>query len=67
MRLRGPGELLGSRQSGLQMLRFADLVEDESLLESASEVAEFLLEQHPEAAERHLARWLGSRAEFLMA
>ena len=67
LRIRGPGELLGSRQSGLPMLRFADLVRDEALVAQAAEVASFLLERHPAAAEKHLKRWLGSRAAFLMA
>ena len=65
--LRGPGEYLGARQSGVPLLRFADLTRDEELLLRAREAAEFLLERHPEAAERHLDRWLGARADFLMA
>jgi ATP-dependent DNA helicase RecG len=65
--LRGPGEFLGARQSGVPMLRFADLARDAELVEQARECAAFMLERDPAAAERHLERWLGSRAEFLMA
>jgi ATP-dependent DNA helicase RecG len=65
--LRGPGEYLGARQSGAPLLRFADLEEDADLLESARSVAETLLREHPESAERHLERWLGGRADFLKA
>jgi ATP-dependent DNA helicase RecG len=65
--LRGPGEYLGARQSGAPLLRFADLDEDADLVESARTVAEALLTEHPEAAERHLERWLGGRADFLRA
>jgi ATP-dependent DNA helicase RecG len=59
--LRGPGELLGSRQSGLPMLRFADLERDVALLESARNLAQRCLNTHPDIAERHVERWLGSR------
>ena len=65
--LRGPGEYLGARQSGAPLLRFADLNDDADLIESARTVAEALLTEHPESAERHLARWLGGRADFLKA
>jgi len=65
--LRGPGEYLGARQSGAPLLRFADLNDDADLVESARAVAEALLAEHPEAAERHLERWLGGRADFLRA
>jgi ATP-dependent DNA helicase RecG len=65
LRLRGPGELLGSRQSGVPMLRFADLEKDLDLLEAARNLAPQLLRDHPAAAERHLERWLGGRQEFL--
>jgi ATP-dependent DNA helicase RecG len=67
LRLRGPGEFLGARQSGEPLLRFADLTEDADLVESARAVAEVLLTQDPESAERHLERWLGGRADFLNA
>jgi ATP-dependent DNA helicase RecG len=65
LRLRGPGELLGSRQSGVPMLRFADLEKDIDLLEAARNVAVQMLRDHPAAAERHLHRWLGDRQELL--
>jgi ATP-dependent DNA helicase RecG len=59
--LRGPGELLGHRQSGLPMLRFADLERDIALLEAARDLAQRCLKHHPEIAARHVERWLGSR------
>ena len=65
--LRGPGEYLGAMQSGAPMLRFADLATDERLANAAREAAELMLDAHPEAARRHLDRWLGGRAEFLKA
>jgi ATP-dependent DNA helicase RecG len=65
LRLRGPGELLGARQSGAPMLRFADLGKDLDLLEAARNVAPQLLRDHAGNAGRHLERWLGGRQELL--
>ena len=65
--LRGPGELLGAKQSGDAMLRFVDLQRDAWLIELAQLAAERLLAEHADLVERHLERWLGSRAEFLKA
>jgi len=65
LRLRGPGELLGARQSGVPLLRFADLVTDTDLLEAARAAAEQLLSHQPVSARAHLARWLGLRDELL--
>jgi len=66
LHLRGPGEFVGARQSGLPLLRFADL-EDATLVEAARGAAEEMLAHYPAAAERHLARWLAGRAELLKA
>ncbi|MDB5808533.1 MAG: recG [Betaproteobacteria bacterium] len=65
LRVRGPGELLGARQSGVPMLRFADLDADVDLLEAARVVAADLLRDQPAVAERHLQRWLGGRQQYL--
>ena len=64
---RGPGEYLGSRQSGAPLLRFADLEQDQDLLGVAREAAERMLRDFPEAAQRHLDRWLGGRSDLLKA
>lgn len=66
LHLRGPGEFVGARQSGLPLLRFADL-EDTALVEMARTIAEEMLARWPEHAERHLDRWLGKRGELLRA
>jgi ATP-dependent DNA helicase RecG len=65
LRLRGPGELLGARQSGVALLRFADLNADLDLLDAARAAAEPLLRDQPDVARAHLARWLGGRHEYL--
>ena len=67
LQLRGPGEFVGSRQSGVPLLRYADLELDADLVELARAMAEQLLRDDPACARRHLARWLGSREELLKA
>ncbi len=60
--LRGPGEFLGARQSGLPMLRFADLERDADLLEMARQIAGRMLAGEALNVNRHLDRWLSGRA-----
>ena len=59
LQMRGPGEWFGARQSGLPILRFARLDEDEQTLRRAREVADKMLSETPAACERHIERWLG--------
>ena len=65
LRLRGPGEFLGRQQSGVPLLRFADLEEDVDLIEAARDCAEAMLTQADARVELHLERWLGSREAYL--
>ncbi len=65
--LRGPGELLGARQSGAAMLRFADINEDEALLQQAQQLADQLLQHYPQAADNHLKRWMADKHDYLHA
>jgi ATP-dependent DNA helicase RecG len=65
--IRGPGEFLGARQSGVPLLRFADLERDIALIEQARDAADALLQTDPAAAERHLDRWLGGKQAFIKA
>ncbi|MER0215782.1 MAG: ATP-dependent DNA helicase RecG [Nitrosomonas sp.] len=65
LNLRGPGEFLGARQSGVPMLRFADLEQDVELLTAAQAAAEEMLNCHPDLAQRHIERWLGDKTEYL--
>jgi len=64
LRLRGPGEFLGERQSGDLPLRFADLAADEPLVLAARAAAEELLDAGEDFARGHIERWLGARADF---
>jgi ATP-dependent DNA helicase RecG len=65
--IRGPGEFLGARQSGVPLLRFADLERDLELIEIARNAADELLRREPSAAQAHLERWLGGKQEFIKA
>jgi ATP-dependent DNA helicase RecG len=65
--LRGPGELLGAKQSGDAMLRFVDLQRDAWLIQLAQCLADRLLKQHPDLVKALLGRWIGARTEFLKA
>ena len=67
LEIRGPGEFLGARQSGDALLRFADLATDTHLLEWARATAPLMLDRYPAWADRHVARWLGGRADYLKA
>jgi len=65
--IRGPGEFLGARQSGVPLLRFADIERDAALIEAARDAADDLLRKDPAAAQAHLDRWLGGREEYIKA
>jgi ATP-dependent DNA helicase RecG len=67
LELRGPGEYLGERQSGLPLLRFADLERDTELIEAARRAAADLIDADPQAARAHVERWLGSRIGYSSA
>ncbi|WP_071058171.1 ATP-dependent DNA helicase RecG [Pelistega sp. MC2] len=62
---RGPGEFLGLRQSGEQLLRFADVHSDANLVEKAREGAMLFLQHYPELAHQHVERWLKGRTDYL--
>ena len=67
LELRGPGEFIGSRQSGTPLLRYADIAIDEDLVRLARDAADYLLHHHVQEARAHVARWLGSRQDLLRA
>jgi ATP-dependent DNA helicase RecG len=64
LQLRGPGELLGTRQTGIAGFRVADLSRDAGLLPTVHQVAESLLRDNPELADQMVQRWVGSAAKF---
>jgi len=64
LELRGPGELLGTRQTGDAGFRIADLTRDADLLPSAQSAADILLTEFPDRAEALIRRWIGSAERF---
>ncbi|MGA9575859.1 MAG: ATP-dependent DNA helicase RecG [Lysobacterales bacterium] len=64
LELRGPGEVLGTRQTGMLMFRVADLARDAGLLKIIPAVADDLLNQHPRQADKLIRRWIGDASRF---
>ncbi|HEB94080.1 MAG TPA: ATP-dependent DNA helicase RecG [Gammaproteobacteria bacterium] len=64
LELRGPGELLGTRQTGLLELRIADLQRDQALIPAVSQCAEHLLRAHPGQIAALIRRWLGDGLRY---
>ncbi len=64
LELRGPGEVLGTRQTGMLLFRVADLARDADLLQMIPSSADSLLEQHPEQVEKLIRRWIGDASRF---
>ncbi|WP_282040530.1 ATP-dependent DNA helicase RecG [Halomonas alimentaria] len=62
LELRGPGEVLGTRQTGLAQMKIADLERDADLLDRVAPLAEALMATHPEASQPLIRRWLGEEA-----
>ena len=67
LQLRGPGELLGTRQTGLAGFRIADLVRDADLLPQVHALADRLLASAPDTADRIVERWVGGAARYASA
>ena len=64
LELRGPGEVLGTRQTGMLLFRVADLARDAGLLKMIPTVADTLLKQHPQQADKLIRRWIGDASRF---
>ncbi len=64
LELRGPGEVLGTRQTGIEQLRVADLLRDADLLPTVIEVSEQLLATQPKAVGPLIRRWIRGAAEY---
>jgi ATP-dependent DNA helicase RecG len=64
LEMRGPGEVLGTRQTGDMQLRIADLVRDQGMLDQVRDAAELLLRSDPYAAAQLVKRWLGERFDY---
>lgn len=64
LELRGPGEVLGTRQTGAMNFRVADLLRDQGLLDTSKALATSLLQHHPDRVEALISRWLSQGLEY---
>jgi len=64
LQLRGPGELLGTRQTGLAQMRIANLITDQALIPQASDIAVQLMEKYPEQVSKIIQRWVGDGLDY---
>jgi ATP-dependent DNA helicase RecG len=64
LQMRGPGEVLGTRQTGDVQFRVADPLRDEPLLAAAQQAADLILDRYPDRVEPLMARWLADKAAY---
>ncbi|WP_108471975.1 ATP-dependent DNA helicase RecG [Rhodanobacter thiooxydans] len=67
LELRGPGEVLGTRQTGQLSFRIADLTRDAHLLPAVQQVGEHMLAEHPRQTTQLIERWIGAAARYAHA
>lgn len=67
LQMRGPGDVLGARQSGLMQLRVADLIRDQHLLPTVQIVSQELAKNYPDVVPLLAARWIGAQIKYLRA
>jgi len=64
LQLRGPGEVLGTKQTGLMQMRIADIVRDEAWFGEVKTTSQYIMQQHPKAVKPLVRRWLGKVNRF---
>ncbi|MBV7315622.1 ATP-dependent DNA helicase RecG [Shewanella sp. NIFS-20-20] len=67
LEIRGPGEVLGTKQTGLADLKVADLVRDQALIPHIQKLAQHVMQQAPDQVDAIISRWLGQRTQFIQA
>ena len=65
LELRGPGQVLGTQQTGLMTFRIADIGRDSSMLDDVKLASEMIMAQHPELVDALVQRWIGDRIDFV--
>jgi len=65
LELRGPGEVLGTKQTGLMQMRIADIVRDEHWFGEVKQVAQHIIKHHPKSVKPIVRRWLGKADRFV--
>ena len=67
LEIRGPGEVLGTKQTGLAEFKIADLTRDKHILNQVRPIAQQMLKQHPEVVDPLIQRWLGNKQNYAQA
>ncbi|PWI33060.1 ATP-dependent DNA helicase RecG [Vibrio albus] len=67
LEIRGPGELLGTKQTGLADFKIADLVRDQRMIPEVQRIARHIHERYPDNAQAIIERWLGNRDLYAKA
>ena len=67
LEIRGPGEVLGTKQTGLAEFKIADLTRDKQTLNQVRPIAQQMLKQHPNLIEPLIQRWLGNKSNYVQA
>lgn len=65
LELRGPGEVLGTKQTGQLQMRIADLQRDQELIPQVAEMADQLFQNYPECVEPLISRWIGRATKYV--
>ena len=64
LEIRGPGEVLGTKQTGIMQMRIADLQRDQELIPQVAQMADQLFQHHPECVEPLIDRWIGRATKY---
>jgi len=64
LKIRGPGEVLGTRQTGMMQFRIADIIRDENLIPLVHKSAEIILKKYPEVIDPLIRRWLSGAEQY---
>nr|WP_211164428.1 ATP-dependent DNA helicase RecG [Shewanella salipaludis] len=67
LEIRGPGEVLGTKQTGIADLKIADLVRDQALIPQVQRLAGHVMQQVPDNVDAIIQRWLGNRQQYVQA
>jgi len=65
LELRGPGQVLGTQQTGMMTFKIADIVRDADLLDNVQDASETILQQHPQVIDRLIQRWLQGSETYI--
>ncbi len=64
LELRGPGEVLGTRQTGEMQFRIADLLRDQPMVGQVQRAADLILQRYPDRVDPLIRRWVGERSHY---